>query len=208
MPAADRLPFSPACENNKAPILEVLRRVMSDRDELLEIASGTGQHATWFAENLPHLRWCPTEIPVNLAVLEPRCQVYPGSNLHSPQALDVSERPWPVDTIPRALFSANSLHIMPWHCVESMFAELAERAPGDMVLAIYGPFNYRGQYTSASNARFDQWLAQQSPYSAIRDFEKVNEQAQLAGFELVEDNEMPANNRLLVWRRPGLSRPT
>lgn len=195
----DPLPFSQACENNKQPILDILSRVFAERREVLEIGSGTGQHATWFAQHLPHLRWRPTELPENLSVITPRCEHYAGSNLGNPTILDVSQRPWS-NEVPDAVFSANSLHIMPWACVEDLFAELGERARGDTVLAIYGPFNYNGEYTSESNARFDQWLAAQNPHSAIRDFAAVDALAQAAGFSLQEDNAMPANNRLVVWR--------
>ena len=195
----DGLPFSQACENNKAPILDGLTRVFAGSTEVLEIASGTGQHATWFAQHLPHLQWQPTDMPDQIATLEPRCSVYRGANLASPLCLDVSARPWPVATIPQALFTANSLHIMPWESVCELFAELGERASADTLLAVYGPFNYGGEYSSASNARFDEWLANQASYSAIRDFERVNELAEAAGFSLQEDNAMPANNRLLVW---------
>ena len=193
------LPFSQSCENNKGPILEVLARVFADRHRVLEIASGTAQHASWFAANLPHLSWQPSELPANLPVTAPRCQAYAGDNLRPPVGLDVSCRPWPLDQIPHAVFSANSLHIMPWTSVVDLFAELGERTAEDTLLAIYGPFNYAGRYSSASNARFDQWLALQSPHSAIRDFERVNALATEAGFRLLEDNTMPANNRLLVW---------
>ena len=124
----DGLPFSQSCENNKAPILEVLLRIFADREEVLEIASGTGQHATWFAAHLPWLRWQPTELDDNLPLLAPRCQKYPGQNLAAPLAVNVSSRPWPVGSMPHALFSANSLHIMPWASVEDLFAESPERA--------------------------------------------------------------------------------
>lgn len=194
------LPFSQACENNKGPILEVLARVFGDRRAVLEIGSGTGQHATWFAANLPHLSWQPSDIPANLPVVTPRCQAYAGANLRPPLGLDVSARPWALDQIPDAVFSANSLHIMPWDSVVDLFAELGERAADGTRLAIYGPFNYAGRYTSSSNAQFDHWLSSQSPHSAIRDFEQVNALAIQAGFRLLEDNSMPANNRLLVWR--------
>ncbi len=195
----DALPYSQACENNKQPILDILSQVFADRREVLEIASGTGQHATWFAEHLPHLRWRPSEMPNNLSVLMPRCEHYAGNNLGSPTVVDVSQRPW-MTQVPHALFSANSLHIMPWASVEDFFSELGERAQPDTILAIYGPFNYGGEYTSESNARFDQWLAAQNPHSAIRNFEDVEALANEAGFKLESDNEMPANNRLLVWR--------
>ena len=193
------LPFSQACENNKSYILEILREAFADRSQVLEIASGTGQHACHFAANMPWLQWQPTELPQNLPVLHPRCAAYGGDNLLSEQALDVCDEPWPV-AVPDALFSANSLHIMAFSAVEKFFGALATQAGDDTVLAIYGPFNYRGQYTSPSNARFDQWLAQQHPDSAIRNFEDVDRLAAAAGFSLQADHAMPANNRLLVWR--------
>ena len=194
------LPFSQSCENNKSFILGVLREAFADRSQVLELASGTGQHACHFAAGMPWLRWQPSELLENLAILAPRCASYAGSNLLPPIALDVRDDPWPV-AIPDAIFSANSLHIMAFSAVEQLFAGLARYAGSDVVLAIYGPFNYRGEYTSPSNARFDQWLAQQHPDSAIRDFEAVDRLASAAGFALQRDHEMPANNRLLVWRK-------
>jgi Protein of unknown function (DUF938) len=195
----DSLPFSQACENNKSPILEVLRQAFADRRQVLEIASGTGQHACHFAAGMPWLQWQPTELPQHLPMLHPRCAAYTGDNLLPELALDVCDEPWPVAE-PDALFSANSLHIMAFSAVEKFFEALGRLAGDDVVLAIYGPFNYRGQYTSPSNARFDQWLAQQHPDSAIRDFEAVDHLAASAGFSLQADHAMPANNRLLLWR--------
>ncbi len=196
----DSLPFSLSCENNKAFILDVLRQAFADRREVLEIGSGTGQHACHFATDMPWLQWQPTELPENLSFLQPRCSAYAGANLLPPLALDVRADPWPL-AIPDALFSANSLHIMALSAVEQLFAALANHAGADVVLAVYGPFNYCGQYTSPSNARFDQWLAQRDPDSAIRDFEAVDRLAASAGFALQSDHEMPANNRLLLWRK-------
>lgn len=195
----DVLPFSQSCENNKGFILDVLREYFADRLEVLEIASGTGQHACHFAAQMPWLQWQPTELAAHLPLLRPRCDAYAGENLSAPAALDVCDRPWPI-RIPDALFSANSLHIMPFSAVEQLFAALGRDAGSDVKLAIYGPFNYHGKYTSPSNAQFDQWLAQQHPLSAIRDFEAVNQLADRAGFSLQADCEMPANNRLLLWR--------
>jgi hypothetical protein len=196
----DTLPFSQSCENNKPWILEVLTRVFADRRQVLEIASGTGQHACHFAASMPWLQWQPTELPENMPVLHPRCAAYAGDNILPERALDVCDQPWPVD-IPDAIFSANSLHIMAFSAVEKLFATLGKSAGDDVVLAVYGPFNYNGRYTSDSNARFDQWLAQKSPDSAIRHFEDVDRLAAGAGFELQGDHEMPANNRLLVWAK-------
>jgi hypothetical protein len=194
------LPFSQACENNKAVILGHLQRLFAGVDEVLEIGSGTGQHACHFAAGLAGLRWQPTELAQNLPVLEPRCSAYAGDNLARPVMLDVCQRPWPCP-LPAATFTANTLHIMPWSAVEALFDALAQYAPERFLLVIYGPFNYGGSYTSASNAEFDRWLAARDPDSAIRDFEKVDALAGRAGLALAEDNAMPANNRLLAWRR-------
>lgn len=196
----DSFAFSQACENNKDFILEVLREAFADRRDVLEIASGTGQHACYFAAHMPWLRWQPTELPNHLPVLLPRCEACSGVNVLPPRGLDVCADPWPL-AIPDALFSANSLHIMAFSAVKQLFAALGRSAGSDVKLAIYGPFNYDGKYTSDSNARFDQWLAQQHPDSAIRDFEAVNRLAEGVGFTLQTDNAMPANNRLLVWRK-------
>ncbi len=194
------LPFSQSCENNKDCILEMLLREFADRHRVLEIASGTGQHACHFAANMPWLRWQPTELAAALPLLQPRCGRYSGNNLLPPSVLDVRDPVWPV-AIPDALFSANSLHIMAFSAVEQLFAALGRQAGADVRLAIYGPFNYGGHYTSPSNASFDQWLARQHPDSAIRDFEDVDRLAARAGFALRSDHPMPANNRLLVWHK-------
>ena len=200
--ASGDLPFSQSCENNKAFILPVLQQVFADRSAVLEIASGTGQHACYFADNMPWLQWQPTELAQNLATLHARCAAHGDANLLQERALDVRQDTWPQWNTD-AVFSANSLHIMAFSAVEKLFAALGKFAGDDVVLAVYGPFHYNGCYTSASNARFDQWLAQQSPDSAIRHFEDVDRLAQTSGFELQGDHAMPANNRLLVWaKRP------
>jgi len=196
------LPFSQSCENNKAFIAEHLVPLFADRNAVLEIASGTGQHATFFSALLPAVRWQPTELPTNIASLTPRCEAYSGENLLPPRSLDVRSRPWAVD-VPDAIFTANSLHIMPFSAVQELFRELGKSAREGTLLAVYGPFNYSGQYTSESNARFDTWLAARHPESAIRDFEQVDELAKEAGFVLQADQDMPANNRFLVWCRVG-----
>jgi cyclopropane fatty-acyl-phospholipid synthase-like methyltransferase len=194
------LPFSQACENNKSHILAVLRYAFADRKKVLEIGSGTGQHACYFAEQMPWLQWQPSDVAENMPTLRPRCALYAGDNLLPGLALDVRDRPWPV-SVPDAVFSANSLHIMSVAAMQDFFAALAANTTPDVVLAIYGPFNYDGAYTSASNAQFDQWLQQRDPQSGIRDFADVNELAETAAFALQGDYAMPANNRVLVWRR-------
>jgi hypothetical protein len=196
----DTQPFSQACENNKAVILEAIAPVLASVDSVLEIGSGTGQHACHFAAQLPHLRWQPTELDGNRHVLAPRLQMYPGENMCPAVSLDVCQRPWPVP-VAQAVFTANTLHIMPVEAVQSLFAYLGEASAAGTFLVVYGPFNYEGRYTSDSNASFDDWLRARDERSAIRHFEDVDAFARAAGFFLLEDRAMPANNRLLLWQR-------
>jgi hypothetical protein len=196
----DTLPFSQACENNKAVILEAIAPRLEAVDEVLEIGSGTGQHACYFAESLPGLLWQPTELDENRSALQPRLQDCGCNNLRPAVSLDVCQRPWPL-AIPQAVFTANTLHIMPLHAVQSLFAYLGDASATGTLLFVYGPFNYEGRYTSESNASFDDWLRARDARSAIRDFEQVDTFARAAGYALLEDKAMPANNRLLLWQR-------
>ena len=193
-------PFSQACENNKHAVLDVLRVELAEVAGVLEIGSGTGQHARFFAEQLPGLCWQASDLAANLAGIESWREGFAGDNLPAPLELDVRAGDWSVP-VPAAVFTANSLHIMAWAGVQALFVGLARHAPAASRLLVYGPFNYGGKYTSESNARFDTWLASQHPDSAIRDFEAVDALAVAAGYELHADHTMPANNRLLVWRR-------
>jgi cyclopropane fatty-acyl-phospholipid synthase-like methyltransferase len=194
-------PLSAACERNHDPILEVLRQQFADRRRVLEIGSGTGQHAVHFAAALPHLVWQTSELEANLAGIRLWLEESRLRNLPPPVALDVTGT-WP-DMRFDAVFTANTLHIMSWSNVQTLFAALPKVLTADAMLAAYGPFNYDGRFTSASNAAFDEWLKQRSPESGIRDFAAVDELAHSIGFGLVEDRAMPANNRTLVWRRSG-----
>ncbi len=193
-------PFSQACENNQKPILEVLLRVFADRKQLLEIGSGTGQHAVYCAPRLPHLIWQTADLEANHPGINAWLDDCPAENLRRPIPLNANHPSWSVGNVD-AVFTANTCHIMAWESVVNLFAGLDTiLVPGAMV-AIYGPFNYNGQFTSDSNAGFDLWLKQQVLHQGIRDFEAVNCLAEKIGLELVEDNPMPANNRLLVWKK-------
>lgn len=193
-------PFADACERNRGPILEVLRDHFADRHHVLEIGSGTGQHAVYFAAALPHLTWQTSDVDSNLPGIRMWLEESGLPNLPPPIQLDV-RGPWP-DTCYDAIFSANTLHIMSWPEVRDLFAALPRVLAADAVLAVYGPFNYDGRFTSESNASFDAWLKQHySAHSGIRDFAAVDELARAIGFDLVEDRAMPANNRTIVWRR-------
>ncbi len=192
-------PFAPSCDRNSGPILGVLRRHFADRRTVLEIGSGTGQHAVAFASELPHLTWQTSDLAESLPGIGLWLEEARLPNLPPPLELDVS-RPWPA-TRYDAAFSANTLHIMSWSAVQQLFERLAEALADDATLAIYGPFNYGGRFTSRSNADFDAWLKERSPVMGIRDFEAVGALARSAGLQLLEDCAMPANNRTLVWRR-------
>jgi SAM-dependent methyltransferase len=190
-----------ACERNKAPILEVLRTEFAASRSVLEIGSGTGQHAVHFATHLPQLSWQPSEIAALLPGLAERARLEGSPNLRPPIALDVRAAPWPYRGAD-AIFTANTLHIIGWDAVEDFFRGVGAALGAGGVLCVYGPFNYQGRYTSASNAQFDAWLKARDPHSAIRDFEALNALAAAQELVLTADHAMPANNRTLVWRRP------
>lgn len=193
-------PFSESCEQNKVPILEVLQDVFSDRQNVLEIASGTGQHAVFFGRALPHLTWQTSELTANHAGIRMWLDEAQLSNVLPPVEIDVSSDVWPVGSVD-AIFNANTVHIVSWPEVERMFAGIGHVLETGGVLCLYGPFNYGGNFTSDSNARFDAWLKSRDPGSGVRDFEAINRLAELQGLSLQKDVAMPANNRTLVWQR-------
>ena len=193
-------PYSESCEQNRAPILAVLREVFADRSRLLEIGSGTGQHAVYFAPELPHLLWQTADVPLHHPGIRLWLDEAALPNVRAPIALDVNDSGWHGGRYD-AVFSANTLHIMSWPEVERFFAGVGAVLEPGGVLVVYGPFNYNGTYTSDSNARFDAWLKQRDPASGVRDFEAVNALAQIQGLVLPQDIAMPANNRSLVWQK-------
>ncbi len=203
LPDAAAKPWSEACERNRAPILAVLARWFADRHRVLEVGSGTGQHAVAFAAALPHLLWQPSDVADNLPGIEAWRSDAGLANLLTPLALDVNAEGWPARAFDAA-FSANTAHILAPREVERMFARVAAALERGGLFALYGPFNYGGRYTAESNERFDAMLRARDPASGIRDFEWIAATARAAGFDFVADEAMPANNRLLAWR---LARP-
>ena len=192
-------PYAESSEKNKVPILAVLKEVLAEPACVLEIASGTGQHAVYFAGELPYLTWQPSELPRNLAGIKAWLDEAQLSNVLPPLALDVNDARWPVTTMD-AIFNANTVHIISWPEVQRMFSHIAQIiVPGGYV-CLYGPYNYGGNFTSESNARFDAWLKSRDPSSGVRDFEAINQLAAIHGLELLRDMAMPSNNRMLVWR--------
>ena len=192
-------PYSESCEQNCAPILEVLKQELSGRRRLLEIGSGTGQHAVYLAGEFPLLLWQPSEVPAILPGIRAWLDEDAApSNILPPLSLDVCHDPWP-DKHYDAVFSANTVHIIAWQQVQCLFSGVSKVLETGGVFCLYGPFNYNGQYTSHSNECFDGWLKQRDPLSGIRDFEALNALAEQAGLEPGKDYEMPANNRMLTW---------
>lgn len=192
-------PDAPSCARNREPILEVLRDHFADRRKVLEVGSGTGQHAVFFAAALSHLVWQTSECEENLAGIKAWLEDAALPNTPPPIELDVMGA-WPTRRFD-AVFSSNTLHIMGWNEVERFFERLPEVLERDARLVIYGPFNYGGKFTSESNAAFDVWLKGQGAHRGIRDFEAVAALAAKAGLRLREDRAMPSNNRCLVWDR-------
>ena len=196
----DELPFSQACENNKAPILAVLQQAFASCRHVLEVGSGTGQHAVHFATHLTQLIWQASDQRHYLPDLTERLRRAALVNLPQPLALDVCHDGAP-STLYDGLFNANTLHIMPWPVVELLFSRLNEFTAPAATLCIYGPFNYHGQFTSYSNQAFDASLKSRDPKMGIRDITAVVALADAAGFTLRHDHSMPANNRLLQFLR-------
>jgi hypothetical protein len=193
-------PFAPACEENKGPILAVLAPLFRHARSVLEIGSGTGQHAVCFAAAMPQLRWQTSDRREQHAGIRLWLDEAALPNLPPPLPLDVVSDPWPADRYDAA-FSANTAHIMDWAAVAAMFRGVGSVLARNGVFALYGPFNYGGRYTSESNARFDAQLRQGDPRSGIRDLNDLKALAAEAGMTLVADHPMPVNNRTLVWRR-------
>ncbi|MCL6268428.1 class I SAM-dependent methyltransferase [Sansalvadorimonas sp. 2012CJ34-2] len=193
------LPFSQSCENNKDPILNVLKKTLASSSRVLEIGSGTGQHAVYFAEHLPHLHWQPSDQGEYLSDLKQRLDQFPADNIGSVLKLDVTGK-WPHQKFD-AVFTANTCHIMSWTQVKKMFQGLVNTLDSGGTLCIYGPFNKNGQYISQSNAAFDQMLKQRDPLSGIRNLEDMEAEGRKQGMKLVQVHQMPANNLLLEFHK-------
>lgn len=192
--------FSAACERNSAPILEKLRETFADRRKILEIGSGTGQHAVFFAKHLPHLIWQSSDLARNHPGILAWLRESGLANVRPPLLLDMRTHDWPSENFD-AVFSANTCHIMAWPDVLNMFAGIGQLLPAGGKAAVYGPFKYQGRFTSAGNAQFDATLRAQASHMGIRDIEAITAAANAAGLVLAHDYDLPANNRLLIWHR-------
>jgi SAM-dependent methyltransferase len=194
--------FSPASARNREPILAALRPLLADCRSVLEIGSGTGQHAVHFGAALPDLTWQTSDLPANHEGIRAWLDEAALPNVLAPLALDAGSDDWPPGPFD-AVYTANTCHIMSWPEVQRMFQGIGRvLAPGGM-LCIYGPFNLDGRFTSASNAQFDASLRAQAPHMGLRNQEDVDALARAQQLTPVADLPLPANNKLLAWRRAG-----
>lgn len=193
-------PYSEACERNRDPIFAVIQPLLAARRAVLEIGSGTGQHAVYFAAKLPHLIWHTSDRGMYHAGIQLWLDEAALENVRPPLALDVTQTPWPAMTVD-AVYSANTAHIMHWPEVEAMFAGVGGLLPAGGIFLLYGPFNDHGCYTSDSNRRFDEQLKSRDPLSGIRDADALDRLAQQAQMQARGDVAMPANNRILWWEK-------
>jgi hypothetical protein len=193
-------PFSPASERNRSPIVGLLRPLFAEVKSVLEIGSGTGQHAVFFGAQMPHLAWQTSDLAENHPAIRMWVEEAALSNVLPPLELNVGAEQWPVEQVD-AVFTANTLHIMSWLNVEKLFAGVGRTLHANGLFCVYGPFSYEGRHTSESNVRFDLSLRGQNPLSGIRDFAQVCEVAAGNDLFLQDDHAMPANNRLLVFRK-------
>ena len=193
-------PYSESCDQNKDPILSVISPLLSAHSKVLEIGSGTGQHAIYFAENMPHLTWHTSDCAPYLDGIKLWLDEAALPNTATPFELNVSTSQWPALAVD-AIFTANTLHIMPFADVVNFFSGVGKLLEPGGSLLIYGPFNYNGLYTSESNERFDYWLKSRDPLSGIKHFEEINTLANNSGLQLISDGAMPANNRILHFQK-------
>jgi SAM-dependent methyltransferase len=193
--------YAAAAERNREPILAVLRRVLPATGLVLEIASGTGQHAAFFAAALPGLRWQPSDpLPAHRDSIRAWAAAAGVDNLAEPLDLDVERPPWPIDRAD-AIVNINMIHIAPWPAAIALFEGAARVLSPSGVLCLYGPFKRDGRHTAESNQRFDERLRAEDPRWGVRDQGDVAAIASAAGFGAPEVVAMPANNFSLVFRR-------
>jgi len=193
------LNFSDSCQRNQQPILEQLKPWLLQSVEVLEIGSGSGQHALHFSKALATINWQCTDRAMWLDALQTNIQEAALDNVRPAIELDV-DGVWPQRQFDM-IYTANSLHIMGWDSVQALFNNLAEHLHIGGYFCCYGPFKYNGEFTSPSNANFENWLKDRDPQSGVRDFEALQALAEQQQLNLVTDIPMPANNQLLIWQK-------
>jgi hypothetical protein len=194
------IPYSASAERNRQPILDQLQRLLPKQGTVLEIGSGTGQHAVFFSHNLPQLLWQPSDRFVNLPALEACFSTHGNERILPPLKLDVVSDPWPGSSY-AAVYSANTAHIMPWDVVVAMFAGVAAHLLPDAKFFLYGPFNIDNQFTSEGNEQFDARLRAEDSRQGLRDMAVIEALANLHQMQLEKQIAMPANNFILIFKK-------
>ncbi|BAU47529.1 methylase [Sulfurifustis variabilis] len=192
--------FAPACERNQDAILAVLKEILPDTGTVLEIGSGTGQHAAYFAARLPNLAWQPSDLDRMLPSIRAWAAEAGVPNLREPVVLDLCSDAWPMAAV-QAIVCINTVHIVAWPTVEKLFANAGRALTTGGVMYVYGAYRYADRELEPSNEEFDRWLRERDPSSGLRDFEAVNGLAAAAGLRLRGDRAMPANNRSIWWEK-------
>ena len=190
--------FSPSCERNKEPILAVLREILPAAGQVLEIGSGSGQHAVHFAHALPQVQWQPSDVAENLPSIRAWREESGLANLHEPLMLDLFSSDWPVASM-QAVVCINTIHIVSWQAVKKLFVGSGKLLSSGGVMYVYGPYRYSHRPLEPSNEEFDRWLKARDRESGVRLFEEVNALAHQNGLILARDRAMPANNRSIWW---------
>lgn len=200
---SDEALTSPSVARNRDPILSVLRRVLPPRGQVLEIASGTGEHAVFFAAALPGLTWQPSDPdPLALRSIAAHRAAAGLANLMPPVVLDAASPDWPVAHAD-AVVAINMVHISPWRATEGLMQGAARILPPGGILYLYGAYTENGAHTAPSNAAFDESLRARNPEWGVRAIEDVTRLAEAHGLLLLERIPMPANNLSLVFRAQG-----
>ena len=192
--------FAPSAERNRQPLSEILKKILTGNGLLLEIGSGTGQHAAYFAHEFPAYQWQPTDLPQNLDSINAWISDAGADNILAAQVLDLANPEWPVASA-NAIVCINTIHIVAWPLVENLFRGAGKALQPGGILFVYGPYEYDDRPLEPSNAEFDEWLKLRDPNSGIRKFDDVNALAIANGFVLQADEPMPANNRSIWWRK-------
>ena len=194
--------FSETAEENKTLVLPVILPYLKGAKNALEIASGTGQQIVYFAEQTPEITWQPSDLSENIRAIMAWVESANLDNILQPKVLDVANPEWSVDKID-FVYTSNSLHIMSWWHVKSLFEHLGKLMAAGCYFCVYGPFCFSGVHVSDSNLRFDQFLKQRDPQSGVRDLDALKLLAKEQGIVLNNSVEMPHNNHILVWQKQG-----
>jgi len=193
-------PISEACLRNQVPIAEVLVPLFATVKTVFEIGSGTGQHAVFFAEKMPHLEWHPSDLAECLPGIGSWITESKLKNVKAPIALDVNGKQWSNSHVFDAVFTANTIHFVGWSVVEHMLEGVASILSAQGIFCVYGPFNKNHQFTSIGNRKLDQWLKSRDAASGIKDIEEFCQHAEYYGLTIEKIYQLPANNLILIFR--------